>query len=236
MSKKYFRVEIIDINTDIIYDSFDTRYELNLDFTPYNHFLNTYLSVMKENNISVDFLIAVNNNVFLLGDEYLEILRNAIVDENYIDLQKVTGDQNHKNQKIKTKYVNSFLQSFDHINNFIYFDSGTYLWETTLEIVRLNLCKNKPSRLESKFFFTDIESCNYFNREYLDGFGKIYEIEIVDEIESFKGDMNFIDRIPNHILFEDLINEFADYWRGNHTDKPIQEVIFKGKYKYKNIT
>ena len=236
MTKKYFRVETKDIDTNIIYDSFNTRYGLNLNFKPYNHFLNTYLSVMKENNISVDFLTVLNNNIWSLGNEYLKILSDAIVDENFIDLQKVTNNHNHKNQRIEIRYINSFVQSFDDKNNFINFDNGTYLWEITLEMVRLNFFKNEPNRLDSKFFFTDIESCNFYNNNYLNGIGKIYEIEIVDKIEYFEGDMNFIERIQNHILFEDLINEFADYWRGKQTEKPIQEVVFKGKFKYKNIT
>ncbi|NOQ25430.1 MAG: hypothetical protein GQ564_08710 [Bacteroidales bacterium] len=236
MTKKYFRVETKDIDTNLIYNSFDTRYGLNLDFKPYNHFLNTYLSVMKENNISVDFLTVLNNNIWSLGNEYLKILSDAIVDENYIDLQKVTNDKNHKNQRIEIRYVNSFVQNFDNENNFINFDNGTYLWEITLEMVRCNFFNKEPNRLDSKFFFTDIDSCNYYNDNYLNGIGKIYEIELIDKIEYFEGDMNLIERVQNHILFEDLINEFADYWRGKQTEKPIREVVFKGKFKYKNIT
>lgn len=233
MNKKYFRVEIKDIDTNLIYNSYDTRYELNLDFKHYYHFLTTYLSVMKENNISVDFLIVLNNNICSWGNEYLNILSHAIVDENFIDLQKVTNNKKHKNQKIEIRYVNSFIQSFDNENNFINFDNGTYLWEIILELVRGNFFSKEPNRLDSKFFFTDIDSCVYYNNKYLNGIGKIYEIEIIDKIEYFEGDMNIIERVQNHILFEDLINEFADYWKGKQTEKPIQEVVFKGKFKYK---
>ncbi len=236
MTKKYFRVETKDVDTNIIYDSFETRYGLNLNFEPYSHYLNAYLSVMKENNISVDFLTLVNNNIYLQGNEYLATLSNASVDENFIDLQKVTNDQNHKNQRIEIKYLNSFIQNFEDENNFIFFDNGTYLWEIVLEMVRFNFFNKEPNRLESKFFFKDIDSCNYYNNNYLNGIGRTYEVEIVDAIEYFEGDMNFIDRVQNHILFEDLINEFADYWRGKQTEKPIQEIVFKGKFRYNNIT
>jgi len=76
------------------------------------------------------------------------------------------------------------------------------------------------------FFFKDIDSCNYYIQEHLSGIGKIYEVAIINEISYFEGDMKIIDNVENQIKFEDLVNEFADYWRGKLTLAPVKEIIF----------
>lgn len=233
MEKKHYRVELNDVKIGETYNSRSSRYGLKIDFKPYSHFLNTYLKVMKHNNISVDFLVLINNIIFDTGNLDTLRLQDAIVDNNFIDLYKITNSNNHIGQKLEIKYLNYFTQSFDEKNKFINFDNGTYLWETVLEIVRNNLFKENPSRLNSTFFFTEIDNCKYYINKHLEGLGNIYEVEILEAVEYFEGDMNFIDNVQNHILFEDLINKYADYWRGKQTGNPIPEIVFQGKFKYK---
>lgn len=236
MQKKFYRVELNDIDINNIYSSKNNNYGKSLNFTNYIHFLNVYFQVMKTNNISTDVLVVINNNFYSMGNDYLKILGNAVIEEEYIDVHKVTDIENHRNQTISISSVNYFLESFDKKNNFIFFDNGSYLWEFITESVRLNFFNDKPKRLESIFLFDSIESCNYYISNHLKGNGKIYEIELIDTEDFFEADMRIIDNIENHILFEDLINEFADYWKGKNTSNPIKEIIFQGKYKYKNIT
>jgi hypothetical protein len=236
MNKKFYRVETQEVDTEIIQNSYNSRYGKSLDFRNYINFINVYLSIMKQLNISVDFLVLVNNNICSRGDEYLNEISKSIVNENFIDIGKVTEKEEHQGQKMEIKHLNTFVQYFDENRPFRLFDNGTYLWEMTLEMVRMNFFKDKPIRLDSKFFFTDIESCKYYNEKYLNNSGKIYEIEIIKQDSYFEGDMSFIDNIENEILFLDLINEYNDYWKGKLTSKPIKEVIFQGEFKYKNIT
>ncbi len=236
MKKKLYRVETNNIDTTKIYDSYENRYGLKLDFRKYIHFLNVYVSVMKQINISVDFLVLVNNNIYNFGNKYINQITNAIFNENYIDIAKITRIDKHKGQKLEIKYLNTFIQNFDEDKPFIFFDNGTYLWEYLIEMVRMNFFQGKPNRLDSKFFFTNIESCKYYNKTQLNNKGKIYEIEIIEQKSYFEGDMKFMDNFDNQILFLDLINEFNDYWESKTTKEPIIEVIFQGKYKYKNIT
>jgi hypothetical protein len=92
-----------------------------------------------------------------------------------------------------------------------------------------------PKRLESIFLFDDIKSCQYYINNHLKGYGKIYEMELLEIEEMFEADMKKIDDIENHILFLDLFNKINDYWNGDFTDNPIKEIIFKGRYKYKKI-
>ncbi|MCL2328963.1 MAG: hypothetical protein FWC39_10705 [Bacteroidetes bacterium] len=238
--KNLYRVEFQNIDVNKIYNSDDLNYGSNFDFKHYQHFINTYLQVMYKNNrmynnISVDFLVEVNNQIFMLGNDYLQILSNAIVNEEYIDIHKITENPKHKNQLISIALINEFIQNFDEVNNFIFFDNGMYLWETFLEIVRSNFFNNCPKRLSSVFFFDSLESCNHYITNHLNGIGKIYQIELLETKSFFEADMKIIDNIENQILFEDLLNECADYWSGKMTKKPIKEIIFQGKYKYKNI-
>lgn len=235
MPKKFYRVELSEIDLSKTYSSNDKRFGNSLNFEKYIYFLNIYFSIMKTNNISADFLVLLNNNVFMYGNEYLKIVDEAIIDEVFIDLHKITNIEEHKNQIISILAINQFLQSFDEQNNFIFFDNGSYLWEYINEAIRFNFFREKPKRTDSIFLFDSIESCNYYISNHLNGQGKIYEIELLEKNNIFEADMRIIDNIQNQILFEDLINEFSDYWKGKLTLNPIKEIIFQGSYKYKNI-
>lgn len=236
MQQKFYRVECEEVDLSKIYNSNENNYGRKLDFQYYKHFLNVYLSVMKTNNISVDFLISLNNQIVNFGKDYLDKLNNAIVNEEFVDIYKVTGNDKHKNQTISIVSINHFIQSFDRENQFIYFENGAYLWEFLNELVRLNYFKDKPNRLDSVFLFSSIESCNYYISEHLNGIGKIYEVELIEVEKYFETDMRVIDNIENQILFEDVINEFSDYWQGKLTENPIKEIIFQGKYNLKIIS
>jgi hypothetical protein len=235
MPRKFYRVENSDIDLNKVYISKEYQYGRNLDFSYYEHFLNVYFNVMKYENIPTDFLILINNNIYTLGNDYSKSLNDLIVDEEYLDLYSVTNSINHKGYKISISSLNKFIQSFDQNQQFIFFENGSFLWEFILEIVRFNNFNHLPKRLESIFLFDDIKSCQYYINNHLKGYGKIYEMELLEIEEIFEADMKKIDDIENHILFLDLFNKINDYWNGNFTDNPIKEIIFKGRYKYKKI-
>ena len=236
MQKKYFRVEQNKVEIDKIYSTQNYNFGKSFDFQEYQHFLNTYLRVMQKNNISVDFFVTLNNEIYLNGGDYLKNINNSIINEEFIDIYKVTKNNNHKNQIVSINNINQFVQSFDESNPFIFFGNGTYLWEIVTEFVRTNFFPEKPQRLQSLFLFDNLESCHYYIEKHLNGIGNIYEVEIINIDKIHQADMKIIDNIENHILYEDLINQFADYWRGKTTENEIREVIFQGQYKYKNIT
>ncbi|WP_313360783.1 hypothetical protein [Empedobacter sp.] len=233
MEKQYFRVELGPVDTAVIYDTTTKNYGQSLNFAPYVHYLQVYLSVMKSNNISADILPIISNNIYNLQDDYLNQLSQAIVDEEYIDLYELTNLNEHRFQRIPIAWINHFIQSFDEHNQFVYIDNGTYLWEYLSEFVRMNFYPDKPKRLESTFLFDTIESCNYYITKHLRGNGKIYEVELIEIDQLFEGDMKIIDDIPTYILFEDLINEFDAYWQGQEELEPVKEFIFQGKFRYK---
>ena len=229
--KKYYRVEIDNVDTNKIYDTNNSNYGINFNYKGYQHFLDSYYKLMESNNISVDFIVSVNNQIYSQGENYLSILQSA-VKGNIINIFDVTMNNNHKGQQLNFSDLYDFLQSFDENNQFIKFDKGIYLWEYMLEEVRNNHFNNLPKRLSSKFLFKDIKSCEYYKKQHLNGNGIIYEIEIIQSREYHEADMKIIDNITNHILYKDLKNEFEDYWNKKKTSSPITEIIFQGKYKY----
>ena len=236
MQKKLYRVEHNKIDLNKIYDTRNRSYGQslgqNLDLNSFNHFFNKYFEVMLKNNISVDFLVSLTHQIHALGNIYTKILNEAIDDQGYINIYKLTKNENHKNQRILVSYINYFIQSFNEDNKFPYFNDGSILWEFILEFVRLNLYNDSTPRLTSVFFFKDIKSCDYHIQKHLNGFGIKYEVEIIDEISHFEGDMTIIDNVENQIKFDDLIDEFGDYWSGKTTSEPIKEIVFQGTYKY----
>lgn len=234
MNDKYFKVENREIDVNQEYNTQDFNYGKNFDFLKYQHFLNAYARVMYQLDISVDFLVSLNNQIFLNGNDYLGQVRNCIVDEEFIDIYKLTNIPEHKDQRIPLGMVNYFIQSFDAQNQFVFFNNGTLLWEFFLEIVRNSDFSEKPRRLNSTFFFEDLESCNYYIDNHLDGNGKIYEIEIIKPEKLFEADMKIIDNVSNHVKFKDLVKQFQKYWHGELTESPIKEVVFSGRFKYKD--
>jgi hypothetical protein len=126
------------------------------------------------------------------------------------------------------------LQSFDEDNQFIFFDNGTFLWEYYLEKVRSEEFKHLPKRMVSTFFFDNIESCNYYKNNHLNGIGQIKNIELVETKKTFEGDMNIIDAIENSISRDELLETIRKYWRGEKSDNPITEIVFQGEFRFLN--
>jgi len=144
MQKKLYRVELDNVEFNKSFDTKNTNYGKSFDFTSHYIFLTTYLEVMKQNDISVDFLVSLNNHICSIGNIYLEKVSKAIVDEYFVDINKVTDNAKHKNQRISLKHINYFIASLDDRNSFKEFLNGIYLWEYLLEFVRLNFFKEAP--------------------------------------------------------------------------------------------
>lgn len=68
----------------------------SMDFKNQMHFLKIYFHVMKTENVPADFLIRMNNYICDFGQEYLKVLRNAISDEQYADLYRISRNINQK--------------------------------------------------------------------------------------------------------------------------------------------
>lgn len=105
------------------------------------------------------------------------------------------------------------------------------------EAVRHSLNKQgvniKTGRLDSAYFFTTLADCQYYiNTQNLDC--QIYKVEIIEEYDSFIGDMNWLESLNiKTFTSKDLLSAAECFWKNKCTNKPIMEVLFHGKYKLK---
>lgn len=227
--ERYFRVQQLNMG----YQNYDTglnNYGEGFDSEHYRYFMQIYGDTMAEINLPVDFLISVTSQICLLGEVYLGLLQNAIDDDGFLHLSKVTNNTKYIGYKMPVQLLNNFLQSFDEENQFIIFDNGTILWEYYLEKVRAEEFNHLPARLQSVFFFENVSDCDNYKNHHLSGIGAIFGIETLETTNLFKGDMAIIDELDNSISRDELLEQIRKYWRGDKTENPIMEVVFQGKY------
>lgn len=229
--KKYYRVEQPLIKTKNSYDTDVDNYGNGYDTSEYQYFIQVYDRIMSQINLPVDFLISVTNQICMLGEVYMDVLKNAIDQNGLLHLYKVTQNPKHEGYTMPAQLINDFLQSFDEDNQFVMFLNGTVLWEYYLEKVRSAEFAHQPARLKSVFFFENVNDCGNYTQTHLSGMSKTFGIEILETSALFSGDMAIIDAIENSITRNELIDEIRRYWNADTTENPIMEVIFQGKYK-----
>lgn len=229
--RKYYQVLESNANLQQEHDTSEASYGDGFDVGYYHHFMKVYGNTMEQINLPVDFLISACNQIYLNGEVYLDLLNRSIDDNGLLHLSKVTMNQKHSGYTIPVHLMFEFLQSFDEENQFIFFESGTVLWEYYLEKVRIEEFNHLPARLESVFFFDSIESCHYYNTLHLNRMGSTREVEILEIRSMFEGDMRIIDELDNNISRDALIEQVRKYWRGEKTENPVIEIVFQGTYK-----
>lgn len=113
----------------------------------------------------------------------------------------------------------------------------SYIWNYIYENARLQINEQSPQyavnvgRYDSAYFFHTVKDCEYY-RDY-NGMsdGIVCKVEILEEYSSFTGDMNILERLPLTSTGKEVLLAAADYWMKKHTDSPILETLFQGKYK-----
>lgn len=235
MKDIFYRVGNYSDDEIIILDSDSYNYGKSFS-SNHDHFLNCYFNIATKIDLPVDFLIFVNNGLAILGTDFIHSnIIPAIVDENYIDLQKVTKNEKHKRIVIPISLLNEFIQSFDDQNPFYHNPEGKYLWEQYFDLVRKKIFPSLPNRKESIFLFDNIEACEYYINTHRKGVGKIYKVELLHTRALFKADMKIFDDIDLSISHNCLLFELFKYWNAESSKSPIYEYLFQGKCKLKKI-
>jgi hypothetical protein len=233
MNKTFYRVADYS-KMDLVLNSKSYNYGKGFS-QEYDYFLDSYFKVANKIDLPIDFLIHVNNGIALFGNDFLLSIKNAIVGDNFVDIYKVTNNLKHKGIVIPIHLINEFIQSFDDINPFVNFAEGNYLWERYFELVRKKIFNELPSRKESIFLFDNINDCEFYIKNHKKGFGKIYEIEIIQEDALFKADMNIYDETDLSITHNNLLKELFKYWDKQTSKTPRYEYLFQGKCRVKNV-
>ncbi|KZE73355.1 hypothetical protein AV926_18400 [Myroides marinus] len=232
MNDVFYRIGNYNEN-ELFLDSSINNYGQNFT-TQHDYFLDKYFKIVNKLDLPIDFLISINNGIAIGGDYYIENdIRPAIVQENFVELYKITKNEKHQNIIIPIALLNEFIQSFEI--PFELFLAGNYLWEKYFEIVRNKIFPNLPKRKDSIFLFDSIESCRYYINQHKNGYGDIFQVELLETKELFKADMNIYENINESITYNDLIKELFKYWNQDASESPIFEYLFQGKCKLKKI-
>lgn len=226
----YYRVESIN-NTDTKRNTINHRVGNFINFKPYYHFYGSYIEVMEKiPDIPIDFLVTVNNQIYQLGDMFMDHIRCAIDEEGNVDLYAVIPNPKYIGLEISVKYLNDFIQRFDEANPFVRIDDNSFFWEYFLEIVRGSFFPKLPSRLDSILLYTSEDSCNYILKNHLDFIGHKYKVVVNEMTAIFEGDMQLIDNIDPRISYINMIKLFHRYWSSGRSENPFIEVVFQGEY------
>lgn len=233
MNNTFYRVGNYSEN-NIVIDSKTYNYGKSFG-DEYDHLIDSYFKVATKIDLPIDFLVSVSNGIATFENVFLNVIRNAIVEENFIDIYKVTNNEKHNGFVIPISLMNEFIQSFDDDNNFKVLAEGKYLWERYFEIVREKFFPELPSRKESIFLFDNVADCEFYISNHKGGFGNIYEVEIIQKHILFQADMNIFDESDLSITNSNLMKELFKYWNKETSKTPRYEYLFQGKCCMKNV-
>lgn len=113
----------------------------------------------------------------------------------------------------------------------------SYIWNYIYENARLQINEKAPQyavsvgRYDSAYFFHSAKDCEYYRNYNRMSDGIVCKVEILEEYSSFTGDMNILEKLPLTSTGKEVLLAAADYWMKKHTDSPILETLFQGKYK-----
>lgn len=106
-------------------------------------------------------------------------------------------------------------------------------WEYLYEIVRARYCPNAPRRLQSFFAFQDASSISRYRERH--GLGDIEcKVDGSQCHTAFSADMTVLDEIDGRMNFAKALPEVVRYWRQEHSEAPVIEVLLQGKVKILN--
>ena len=106
-----------------------------------------------------------------------------------------------------------------------------YLWEFIWEMVRNLEFPDMPSRVESLFLFDSIENAMDFKNKFRDLNYQLVNINLLGGTkQSF--DMNWFSNVPSNIPLAEVKEYARNYWRQVHTEKPVIEILYQGKYSW----
>lgn len=111
----------------------------------------------------------------------------------------------------------------------------TLLFEYFYEFVRKNCFPDKTGRLNSVFFYDNLEVVADLIKEYGPQLGKICEAEFVETRSLDRYDLGCLSDIRPTSIFKECQDAVMNYWNGEITDHPTVEYLFSGKYILKEL-
>jgi hypothetical protein len=238
----YYRLEINpkEINTVL-----DTNVRNNIQRCPYqkdfSEVLKTIMTVSYQTKLSLNETYALTESIVYDSKEW--------------DIAIKSDQCIWNNNKINSLFVMLINQvlcchyedcergicsvAFD-LNNEVH---KSYIWNYIYEYTRLQIIQNSPQhavnvgRYNSAYFFNAIEDCENFRSYNGMTQGIVCKVDILEEYDSFRGDMNILENLPPFTsTANDVLLAAIDYWMEKATNTPIYETLFHGKYKLIPLT
>jgi hypothetical protein len=225
----YYKV-VEELNSDVIIDTKNTNYSSTLSgMKNHNAFFQVTLHFSEIKSLPLDFFVLFNNNLAYFGNEYLSQIPPS--KDGVFEISSLTGKPHHREKYIDENELIEIIEFTDR-HGIQVFDKGFYLWEYIFEKIRQKEFNERQSRIDAFYLFENEADCNYYIKTHKGG-GIICEVEIEEEKNTFRGDMNLMDETSFEWTIEKSYNQARKYWRGEISENPKMEILFSGLCKLK---
>lgn len=160
-------------------------------------------------------------NDFFMSNEPVYDLQQMQIDD---PVMSITGDELYT-------FTSNYITHINETGLFYDWGDKHYLWEFIWEMVRNLEFPDMPSRVESLFLFDSIENAMDFKNQFRDLNYQLVNINLLGGTkQSF--DMNWFSNVPSNIPLAEVKEYARNYWRQVHTEKPVIEILYQGKYSW----
>lgn len=160
-------------------------------------------------------------NDFFMSNEPVYDLQQMQIDDS---VMSITGDELYT-------FTSNYITHINETGLFYDWGDEHYLWEFIWEMVRNLEFPDMPSRVESLFLFDSIENAMDFKNQFRDLNYQLVNINLLGGTkQSF--DMNWFSNVPSNIPLAEVKEYARNYWRQVHTEKPVIEILYQGKYSW----
>jgi len=131
-------------------------------------------------------------------------------------------------------FITNYNFIFEKTKRFIDDGDESYAWEFIWEYVRMQINPKMPSRLFSCFLFDNLLDAETFKNEEFNHLNKIVNIDIEENRNLSKFDMNWLSDVPVTTTFSEAYDYASNYWQQKETKNPSWEFLCDGIYIIRN--
>ena len=234
---EYYRLEVNSNEIDIV---LDTNTRNNIQRGPYqddfSEVLKTIMTVSFQTKLSLNETYALTESIVYDSEEWNNALKGNLClwNEKCIDSQWIALLNNVMYYHYEDCERGIVSTAFDLNRE----EHKSYIWDYIYEYARLQIIQNSPmhsvkvGRFDSAYFFKTINDCEYFKNYNGMNHGIICRVVVLEEYDSFTGDMKILEDLPELTsTANDVLLAAGNYWLKKTTNTPIYETLFHGKYK-----
>jgi hypothetical protein len=128
-------------------------------------------------------------------------------------------------------FINNYNPIYERTGIFIDDGDEPFVWECIWENARNSINPKMPSRLLSCFLFDNLQDAENFKKEEFNLLNKIVKIEIEENRNLCKYDLNWLSDVPVNSTYTEAYHYAENYWQEKETKNPIWEFLCDCIYK-----